>query len=1027
MIPRAPRERLWIALGLLAITAALFARFLPGSSAFPSSPVPVSSLERRLTPGISIEHSLSTGKIDVYRISLHAGDFVHAIALQEGVDVALTLSSPEDRKILTVDSPNGAQFAESLFAVIGESGLYRLKVKAERNSLGSRGRYRLRLEKPRPASRRDRLRGQAAEAFAQGEVLRRRGTEEDRRTALQEYEKALQLWRVDQNREQQGTTLYRLGWVHQSLEEYEAARSCFEQALTFLDGRGDAPIVLNRLGLVSVSLGDFKTAQALYQRAQSTGDFSTKAGALNNLGALYRQQGESQRAKESIERALALYRQLGYRSSVASTLINLSGLYLDLGELLNALQAGKEALEIQQSRGDGSGEAESLARLGMAFNRIGWRSTALGFLGQAVEKARRSGDIKDQVLALTEMGGLFLDEGDVPRASLAITEASRQAAKSSDLAGRANATAMLGRLYVAQGEPEKALEPFSRAEAIYRGWNDLNDRASTLYGKAMALRDLGRLEEAHEASEQSLRLIEDLISRPMGRGLRASLLASRHDYYSLSVETLMLLHRRNPAAGYDVQAFSVSERMRARTSLEELAEARVSQEIPPDLLARRDALERQLVQKEKERSDLSQQSPEARLRALSLDREIHELLDRSEAARAEIWMQSPRSAAFRDPRPAQLSEIQALLDDNTTLLAYTVGRDVSFLFRVELRSLEVYELPAQAELERLVRQAYKLVSQPHPSWPVRQQATRALGQLGEKLLAPLAGKLGGKSLVIVGDDILRFVPFAALPDPDAEQGSESEPLVVRHSLIHLPSASLAVLLRREALERRPRPASIAMLADPVFRSDDSRNEGRGKRAPDPLQLDRLFNAHLEAEKILSLFPTGRKLKALGFDATTDLAKSPELSNYRYLHIATHSQVIPFSPERSGIVLSRFDRQGKPREWLLPSYQIYNLDLPFDLVVLSACRTGVDARMRGESVSGLSRAFMYAGATRVIVSLWDVDDRATADMMPQLYEALLHGGKTPAEALREAQIRMFRSKAWSAPYYWAGFILQGEWR
>jgi len=1027
MSPQESRERLWIALGLLAITAALFARFLPGPSTFPSSSTLSSSLERRLTPGISVERSLPTGEIDVYRMSLRSGDFVHAIALQEGVDVSLALVSPASQEMIKVDSPNGAQFAESLFAVAGETGLYRLRVKAERNSMGSRGHYRLQWEEPRPASRRDRLRGQAAGAFAQGEVLRRRGTGEGRRAALREYERALSLWELDRNREQQGATLYRLGWVHQDLEEYEAALSCYKRALTFLNGRGDAPVILNRLGWVSARLGDFKAAQDLYRTVQRTGDALARAGAFSNLGALYRQLGDTRKAKDSIESARVLLQQLGNRNAEADVLINLTGLYLELGDLRNALRTSTEALKIHQSIGDSSGEAASLTNLGVTVNRIGWRSAALSLLGQSVEKARRSGDIRNQILALTEMGGLFLDEGDVQKASAVIQEASRQAVRSSDLARKANATAMLGRLYVARGEPEKALEPFGEAEAIYRRWNELGALASTQYGKAMALRDLGRLEEAHDVSEQSLRLIEELISRPIGKGLRASLLASRHDYYGLAVETLVRLHRRSPGAGYATQAFSVSERMRARTSLEELAEARVSQEVPPDLRARRDSLEKQLVQKEKERSDLPRQSPEGRLRSLVLDREIRELLDRSEAARAEIWKRSPRSAAFGDPRPAQLSEIQALLDENTTLLAYTVGKEASFLFRVEPQSLEVYELPPRAELETPVRQAYKLVSQSRPSLPVRERAKRSLGQLGDKLLAPLAGKLGGKRLVIVDDDILRFVPFAALPDPDATEGSETEPLVVRHALIHLPSASLAVLLRRETLERQPRPASIAMLADPVFRSDDSRIDGRGKRTPNPLPLDRLPNAAREAEEILNLFPPERRLKALGFDATTDLARSPELRRYRYLHIATHSQVLPFSPELSGIVLSRFDRQGNSRDWLLRSYQIYNLDLPFDLVVLSACRTGVDARMRGESVSGLSRAFMYAGATRVMVSLWDVDDRATAEMMPQLYEALLHGGKTPAEALREAQIRMLRSRSWNAPYYWAGFILQGEWQ
>jgi CHAT domain-containing protein len=172
-------------------------------------------------------------------------------------------------------------------------------------------------------------------------------------------------------------------------------------------------------------------------------------------------------------------------------------------------------------------------------------------------------------------------------------------------------------------------------------------------------------------------------------------------------------------------------------------------------------------------------------------------------------------------------------------------------------------------------------------------------------------------------------------------------------------------------------------------------------------------------------PPDRKL-ALDFSANRQAATSPELSQYRIVHFATHGMIDTVRPELSGVVLSLVNERGEEQDGFMRAYEIYNLRLPADLVVLSACRTGLGKEVRGEGLIGLTRGFMYAGAARVVVSLWDVNDEPTAILMEQFYRGMLGPRRlSPAAALRAAQAWMRRQKRWSSPYYWAAFTLQGE--
>jgi CHAT domain-containing protein len=285
--------------------------------------------------------------------------------------------------------------------------------------------------------------------------------------------------------------------------------------------------------------------------------------------------------------------------------------------------------------------------------------------------------------------------------------------------------------------------------------------------------------------------------------------------------------------------------------------------------------------------------------------------------------------------------------------------------------------------------------------------------------------------------VLQFIPFASLPDP-----TNARLLMLDHEIVTAPSTAVVALLRQETANRKPAPKTLAVFADPVFSSNDPRvanaqsaHAAQGA-ATDALRsagelglgdLRRLRFSRQEAEEITRYTNNDLKLEAVDFQASRALATSAELGQYRIVHFATHGLINNTHPELSGVVLSLVDEKGRPQNGFLRLYDLYNLKLSADLVVLSACQTALGKQIRGEGLVGLTRGFMYAGAPRVVSSLWQIDDRATAEFMKRFYEQMLGQKLRPAAALRAAQISMQKDPRWNQPHYWAAFTLQGEWK
>ncbi|MEP7341027.1 MAG: CHAT domain-containing protein, partial [Acidobacteriota bacterium] len=381
------------------------------------------------------------------------------------------------------------------------------------------------------------------------------------------------------------------------------------------------------------------------------------------------------------------------------------------------------------------------------------------------------------------------------------------------------------------------------------------------------------------------------------------------------------------------------------------------------------------------------------------------------------------------------------------LLEYSLGKDRSYLWAVTPTEMAVYELPQRAEIE-LAAKKYSDLLKTGNKRELRSQVKLAAAELSRMVLGPVADKLGDKRLLIVTDGALQYIPFGALVTKN------DQPLIVEHEIVHLPSASALAVLRKELAGRQPASKAVAVLADPVLQENDPRIKKAGLTGRTPnaksdgsagstrdanadlvrsardagvASLERLLYTRREAEAIAALTGADTRFKALDFDASKKTAMSPDLGQFRIVHFATHGLLNSQHPELSGIVLSLVDERGQPQDGFLRLHDIFNLKLNAEMVVLSACQTALGKNVKGEGLVGLTRGFMYAGAARVVASLWDVRDEATAELMTRFYRGMLKDNLRPAAALRAAQVSMLKDARWEAPYYWAGFVLQGEWK
>lgn len=610
-------------------------------------------------------------------------------------------------------------------------------------------------------------------------------------------------------------------------------------------------------------------------------------------------------------------------------------------------------------------------------------------------------------------------------------------------------------IYYKQKDLKKSLKYSQEILEAYIGVGDLSGQVTILHNIAVVYRDQGEFSQAVAQIDTAIRIIEKLRKNVRNNDLRTSYFSRRQRPYEFKIDLLMRLHQQQPQNGYDKQAVETADRARARSLIELLTESRadVRKGVRKDLLDREKKLQQELNAAEKRLTQLASNAS-TQAGVAGVQQEIKVLNQAQTQLKDDIRRESPAYAALKYPEPLKFAEIQQQLDPDTVLLQYSLGEERSYLWAVTKTGMTSYTLPNRSDIEKIATQFRDLLRDPGMQRvsPTDNQKGTSLAQIANQLstliLAPAAIELKqNRRIIVVADGALHTIPFAALTIPGSSSTSYN-PLVKDKEIVNLPSASTIAILRNTVIKgRTPAPKTLALLADPVFNDpQDDRSPGKSGKPPSrDLNLEREQSALSrstrnlkipyfprlkwsgeEAKQILSLVPPDQQLSVTGFDATYDWATSPQLRQYRFLHFATHGVFDPKQPELSGLVFSLSDKQGTPRRGFLRLPDLFNLDLPAELIVLSACETGLGNVVQGEGIVGITRGLMYAGTPRVVVSLWQVNDAATATLMRRFYEEIQQG-KSPAVALQAAQQWMATQKAYQNPYSWAGFVVQGEWR
>jgi len=592
----------------------------------------------------------------------------------------------------------------------------------------------------------------------------------------------------------------------------------------------------------------------------------------------------------------------------------------------------------------------------------------------------------------------------------------------------------LGELLEQRANSREALAEFERAQSLIQGVSDPTGLLEAHYAMALWYARDGQFAKADSELAPALENLEAERQLVSSSTLQVSYFAAERKCYELAVELLMRKFEREPASGDDALALEMSERSRARGLLDALSarsNAGSSQRNDSDATVIRStvAVDRAFDHRLKLLVEGGAKR-ELEVSSAELTQAIGDL------ERAEENAHSTLIQAQKSIQPMTASEIEvASLHSDTSFFEYALGTERSYLWVIRGGKRTSYVLPPRKQLEAMVKR-WRVLAASQQRAPA--DAGSEFKQLSARLscsLLPASVNVGMARMVIVPDGALATLPFVALPQKGCSR-TPGEPLVADHEITLTPSLSV-FLSRKRVSDRGAFQGELAIVADPVFDAADPRAAVLTANIPNltvhsaqppetAVALPRLLNAGYEASAIQETVQkaTGNKnvFLAQGFDASVETVLSPAMQGYRIWHLATHGVYDESMPEFSGLVFSMIGPDGSPRLGVLKAHDIARLNVPAELVVLSACDSAAGENVSGEGVMGLSYAFLHAGARQVISTLWSVDDARSRELMIVFYQEFMRNGGNAAEALRQSQLTVMRQHSNSAPYYWAGFEL-----
>jgi CHAT domain-containing protein len=706
------------------------------------------------------------------------------------------------------------------------------------------------------------------------------------------------------------------------------------------------------------------------------GDEPCQAESLYWLGLLRSRAGHYPSARSALEQAAALFRQANDEMALLKTEDALGPVYGQMGEIRDGLRFHLRALQLWRIANDRRGQTAALGEIGGNQYAKGDYHAALATFQEALGLQNQLGDKQAQAGLLEDIGKVYAAQQDYEHAIQMFFRELTLRQMSGDQRGEASALSFIGEVLRSHGKPSEALPYFKRSKMLRHDMGDISAEAGALIGVAATQRDLGDLPASVATLREAMTLRDKLQEGISSPRWRAGVQVPR-DYASPLILELAELHHAHPEGTYEREAFLAAER-----------------------------------------------------------------------AHRVFFQDSPLAGDLSSVAEFQRAE----LDEDTLLLEYWIEPEISVVWALTKEGLSLFPLASAVSINSLIQQLYGATMARGQTIPSETASgrleriakadrdyERVAPALSDLLLGPVRSFLSKKRVVVVGYGALQYVPFSILLDPSR---SDRAPLIVEHEVVSIPSASALARSRASASRRREPPRLLAVLADPVFDANDPRVRGHERfREPSAISEDlvratraagvsppipRLLFSGREERQLLQVVPSNLALALRGFEAAREIVLQGGLSDYRIWHFASHA-LLNDDPELSGLILSLVDPEGHPVDGFLRTRDLYDLRVTADMVVLSACQTGLGRSYKGAGILSLTTAFLRAGARRVLSSAWSVDDEVTEKFMTAFYQGMLGAQKLPpAEALREAQLAIRRQAPWRSAYYWGGFVLNGDW-
>jgi CHAT domain-containing protein/Tfp pilus assembly protein PilF len=816
----------------------------------------------------------------------------------------------------------------------------------------------------------------------------------DYKNSIKEFDLAISESEKIRSKEHELKCLRQLSLTYLEIPDLQRFFYLNKQALKIaesLNHRQEQCKCLTNIGLFYWKLDNFSEALSNYRRAYdlaiSTGDRESQAGCLNNIGIVYFDLGEYEIAMENLSKALKIDKESGNSANIAEDLINIGESYrrrglltLNRGDLSLALRNFDESLILAKKINDLSAEIKILTDLGATYSHLENHQKALDYFFEGLKKATRINYVEAMGMILNNIGIVYSQLGNYE-------ESTKYYQRAIDLA--------LG---------------ISGGKILWEAYLEIAD----------AYKEQGKWDAALENYRKSISVIENIRSGVNLEELRATYLGTekRIDAYYNIIDLYIRLYHQSHDETYEAEAFNYLEKAKARSFLDsiEVSKLDLTEGIDQKLLNRETELMND-ISRLHTKLLVPQLSPEQRD---SISKALESCENQLDSLKGEIRKASPAYANLSYPTTITLAEAQRnLIDSGTVYFAYLLGRDSSYAFAITRDDLKIFPLPAKGEIQKLVQEHLRSITDP------ASKDFRFGYRLYECLVKPGLNP-EARRIIIIPDDALYFLPFETLLEK--EQGREW--LVKEYDIAYVPSlSSLRELLERRRTGARKPQKDILAIGDPDFGASEI--EGPTDAGPslgqNPVpgfntQFYRLKYSGQEVAEIASLFKPKKREVLVRDQATEDRLKAANLSDYKIVHFATHAVIDEKKPARSSIVLTL--DQDPTEDGFLQMREVFNLRLRADLVTLSACETGLGRLVRGEGIDGLSRAFFYAGASSVLLSLWAINDQASFQLLERFY-VHLRSGKSIMVALRKAKLEMIDSHVLDHPYYWASFIAKGE--